>query len=88
MFTVENVQKNARWKSTRWKTRTVRSAYDVEDVKRSVRHKRFNVGRKDDVLKKDTAGHTGYDGTMKQWKLYLSGKRIASLNASGKIVGK
>lgn len=40
------------------------------------------------TIKKDTAGHTGYDGTMKKWKLYLSGKRIASLNSSGKIVGK
>lgn len=47
----------------------------------STRDKRYTI-------KKDTAGHTGYDGTMKQWKLYLSGKRIASLNASGKIVGK
>lgn len=40
------------------------------------------------TIKKDTAGHTGYDGTTKQWKLYLSGKRIASLNSSGKIIGK
>lgn len=40
------------------------------------------------TIKKDTAGHTGYDGTIKKWKLYLSGKRVASLNSSGKIVGK
>lgn len=39
------------------------------------------------TIKKDTAGHTGYDGTTKKWKLCLSGKRIASLNSSGKIIG-
>lgn len=40
------------------------------------------------TIEKDTSGHTGYDGTTKSWKLYLSGKRIASLNSYGKIVGK
>lgn len=40
------------------------------------------------TIEKDTAGHTGYDGTTKVWKLFLSGERIASLNADGKIVGK
>lgn len=40
------------------------------------------------TIEKDTAGHTGYDGTVKAWKLFLSGKRVASLNSAGKIVGK
>lgn len=40
------------------------------------------------TIEKDTAGHTGYDGTTKVWKLFLSGERIASLNSAGKIVGK
>lgn len=40
------------------------------------------------TIQKDTSGHTGYDGTRKAWKLFLSGKRVASLNSSGKIVGK
>ena len=39
------------------------------------------------TIEKDTAGHTGYDGTTKEWKLSLSGERIASLNKYGKIVG-
>ncbi len=40
------------------------------------------------TIEKDTAGHSGYDGTVKAWKLFLSGKRVASLNSAGKIVGK
>ena len=47
----------------------------------STKDNRYTIG-------KDTAGHTGYDGTTKVWKLFLSGKRVASLNANGKIVGK
>ena len=39
------------------------------------------------TIEKDTAGHTGYDGTKKEWKLFRSGKRVASLNNAGKIVG-
>lgn len=39
------------------------------------------------TIEKDTAGHTGYDGTPKEWKLFRSGKRVASLNGNGKIVG-
>lgn len=39
------------------------------------------------TIEKDTAGHTGYDGTTKEWKLFRSGKRIASLNKNGKIIG-
>jgi hypothetical protein len=48
------------------------------------------TSRKDNryTIEKDTAGHTGYDGTIKAWKLFLSGKRVASLNSAGKIVGK
>ena len=40
------------------------------------------------TIEKDTAGHTGYDGSKKEWKLFLDGERIASLNKAGKIVGK
>ena len=40
------------------------------------------------TIEKDTAGHTGYDGTTKKWKLFLGKDRIASLNSSGKVVGK
>lgn len=40
------------------------------------------------TVEKDTAGHTGYDGTTKMWKLFKNGKRIASLNKWGKVVGK
>lgn len=39
------------------------------------------------TIEKDTAGHTGYDGSTKVWKLNLNGKRVASLNKVGKIVG-
>lgn len=39
------------------------------------------------TIVKDTAGHTGYDGTTKVWKLCLDGERVASLNSAGKIVG-
>ncbi|MCY8590185.1 MULTISPECIES: hypothetical protein [Bacillus] len=37
---------------------------------------------------KDTAGHIGYDGSKKKWKLYKGKNRKASLNGSGKIIDK
>lgn len=39
------------------------------------------------TIEKDTSGHRGYDGSTKEWKLFRSGKRVASLNGNGKIVG-
>ncbi|CAI3561641.1 conserved exported hypothetical protein [Clostridium neonatale] len=40
------------------------------------------------TLSKDTSKHLGVDGSTKAWKLNKSGKRVASLNSDGKIVGK
>lgn len=37
-------------------------------------------------IDKDTAGHTGYDGTVKKWKIKKNGNRIGSLNKDGKVI--
>jgi len=44
VFTAENAEISARWKSIRQRIPTVQSASDVEDVKRYVRHRRSGVG--------------------------------------------
>ena len=44
MFTAENAEIYARWRSIRRKIPTVQSASDVEDVKRYVRHRQSGVG--------------------------------------------
>ena len=44
MFTAENAEISARWRSIRRKIQTVQNASDVEDVKRYVRHRRSGVG--------------------------------------------
>lgn len=41
------------------------------------------------IKEKDTTGHRGYDGSVKKWKIKnKKGKRIASVNGSGKVVDK
>lgn len=39
------------------------------------------------TIEKDTAGHTGYDGTTKKWKINYNDKRFGSLNEEGKVIG-
>lgn len=40
------------------------------------------------TIDKDTAGHIGYDGSLKKWKIKKNGKRIGSLNKNGKVIDK
>lgn len=39
-------------------------------------------------IEKDNAGHLGYDGSVKKWKLYHGKGRVASLNKYGDVVDK
>lgn len=39
------------------------------------------------TIEKDPAGHLGYDGTTKKWKILKDGQRVGSLNGEGKIIG-
>ncbi|RJG20603.1 hypothetical protein [Paenibacillus thiaminolyticus] len=39
-------------------------------------------------IEKDTAGHLGYNGKEKKWKLNKSGERKASLDEDGVVLGK
>lgn len=40
-------------------------------------------------IQKDTAGHRGYDASVKAWKIFdKKGNRVGSLNSSGKVIDK
>lgn len=38
------------------------------------------------TIDKDTSNHTGYDGTIKKWKIKKNGKKVGSLNGEGKVI--
>jgi len=40
------------------------------------------------TIDRDTAGHIGYDGSIKKWKIKKNGNRKGSLNKNGKVIDK